>query len=479
VLAWFCETILRHDHPASIPQLGDLVLDWRVLLFTGIATIATSLLFGLAPALLNTRISFVGVLKDGGRRSSSPVRQSFRKTLVVAQLALSLMLLVAAGLLIQSIFRLENQKLGFRVDHLVKAHFYLPPAQYPSSEAITRFCQEFRDRLLALPGVNDASVTTIYPPDAQWKVSFSIEGRPVSRLDDLPAANSGVVDTHYLSAAGIPIIAGRDFSESDSESAPVVAIVNQTFARRYFPGENPIGRRIEIGTPASLHIPDPWMGNQHPQATIIGIMGDTKTQGLALPIEPQFITLFHQMPVINFGFKDVLVRSSITPDALIGEIAQQLHQLDPRLPLSEAQTMTAYIEDLTSDRRFTTTLLTLFAALGVILAIIGVYGVISYLVVQRTQEIGIRLALGAPRSNVLWLITRQGLSLSLAGVGLGLAGAALTGHGLSGLLYGVSPLDLFTLMTTSVALIVVTLLASAIPARRAAAVNPVEALRVE
>jgi predicted permease len=479
MLAWFCEVVLRREHPASIPQLAALVLDWRVLLFAGIAAIATSLLFGLAPALMNTRISLIEALKDGGRSSGAPARQSFRKTLVVAQLALSLLLLVAAGLFIQSIFRLQNQKLGFRVDHLLKAHFYLPPAQYSSPEAITRFCQNFRGRLLALPGVRDASVTIIYPPNARLAMHFSIEGRPVSRLDDLPAANFGVVDTHYLKTAGIPLIAGRDFSESDSGTTPIVAIVNQAFVHRFFSGENPIGRGIEIGTPASLQIPDPWMGNQHPDATIIGIMGDTKSEGLALPVVPQFITLFRQMPVLNFGFKDVLVRSYIAPDTMIGEIAQQLHKLDPRLPLSEAQTMTAYIEDLTSDRRFTTTVLTLFAALGVILAIVGVYGVISYLVVQRTQEIGIRLALGAPRSNVLWLIARQGLSLALAGVGLGVAGSLVTGRGLSSLLYDISPLDLFTLLATSVALIAVVLLASIFPGRRATQIDPMQALRSE
>lgn len=308
---------------------------------------------------------------------------------------------------------------------------------------------------------------------------FSIEGRPVSRLDDLPAANFGVVDTHYLSVTGIPLITGRDFSESDSENAPVVAIVNQAFVRRYFSGENPIGRHIEIGTPANLRIVDPWMGDQRAEATIIGVMGDTKSEGLALPVVQQFITLFRQMPVVNFGFKDVLVRSDISPDTLIGELARQLHQLDPRLPLAEAQTMTEYIEEQTSDKRFTTGVLTAFATLGVMLAIIGVYGFISYLVVQRTQEIGIRIALGAARSNILWLIARQGLVLALAGVALGLGGTVVASRSLSSQLYSVSPLDLFTLVATSVTLVAVTILASAIPGRRATRIDPIRALRAE
>jgi len=169
-----------------MPQLSGLVLDWRVLLFTAAAAIGTSILFGLAPALLNTRINFAESLKEGTRSSSAPARQSFRKSLVIAQLALSLMLLATAGLLIQSIFRLQNQNLGFRADHLLKAHFYLPSPQYPASDAITRFCRSFRDRLLALPGVTDASVTTVYPPDARWAMHFSIEGRAARASTTFP-----------------------------------------------------------------------------------------------------------------------------------------------------------------------------------------------------------------------------------------------------------------------------------------------------
>jgi len=479
VIAWVCEAILRQKHPARIPQLGELTLDWRVLMFTCVAVVGTSLLFGLAPALLNTRINFADTLKEGGRSSNAPARQAFRKSLVVAQLALSLMLMVGAGLLVQSIVRLEEQDLGFRADHLVKAHFYLPPVEYGSPEAITRFCDSYTERVRALPGVKDVSITTIYPPQDRWSMRFSIDGRPVSRMEDIPWARFGVVDANYLRTTRISVLEGRDFAESDSEKAPVAAIVNQAFVHRFLSEEDPIGRRIEMGTPANLSAPDPWLDTRHIEATIVGVMRDTKNQGLATPTEPMFITLFRQTPPVNYGFKDVLVRSDIAPGVLIDELTRQLHELDPQLPLSEAETMTEYIETYTSGQRFTTTLLSAFAALGLVLAIVGVYGVVSYLVAQRHLEIGIRLALGAPRRDVLWLIVRQGVVLALLGAGLGLAGMMILSHSMSSFLYGISALDLGTLCATSALLILIAILASAIPGRRATRIDPIEALRAE
>ncbi|HTD54973.1 MAG TPA: FtsX-like permease family protein [Silvibacterium sp.] len=310
-------------------------------------------------------------------------------------------------------------------------------------------------------------------------MNFSIEGRPVSRMEDTPSALFGIVDANFLRTAEIPVLKGRDFSESDGEKSPAAAIVNQAFARRYFSDEDPIGRRIEIGTPANLHAPDRWLGTQHIQATIIGMMGNTKNQDLALPAEPQFITLFKQTPPLSGGFRDVLVRSEIAPSALIAALAEQLRQLDPQLPLSEATTMTEYVETYTSDQRFTTALLSGFAALGLVLAIVGIYGVVSYLVVQRHLEIGIRLALGATRKDVLWLIVRQGVTLALIGAAIGIAGMVILSHSMSSFLFGISALDLGTLCATSALLILIAILASAIPGRRATKIDPIEALRAE
>jgi putative ABC transport system permease protein len=478
-LAWGATRTLRMTDPGKIPQLLALTVDLRVVLFTLAAGVGTCLVFGVAPALLSTRSDAAGALKEGDRTSSGTSRQGFRKALVTAQIALSLMLLVGAGLLIQTLERLQNQDLGFRVDHLMRGHLYLPPTQYPTAETITQFCDRLTERIRAVPGVRDVSVTTIYPPNDRWRMMFSIEGRAVSRVEDVPSTIFGVVDANYLRTAGIPVVEGRDFSESDGEGALPVAIVNQAFVKQYFSGEDPIGRRIELGAPPSLTAQDLWMGTQRETVTIAGVMRDNCDQGLGLPVVPQLIALFRQTPAVNFGFKDVLVRSNVAPDALEQAVAQQLHALDPQLPLSEVETMNEYLDDVTAEKRFTSVILESFAGIGLVLAVVGVYGVIAYMVAQRTQEIGIRLALGAPRSAVVWLVSSQGLRMALAGIAVGLLGTMLAARSLAGLLYGISALDPLTLGSAAMALIAVALAACALPARRAARIDPMHALRTE
>jgi len=259
-----------------------------------------------------------------------------------------------------------------------------------------------------------------------------------------------------------------------------VAIVNQAFVKQFFPDENPIGRRIEVGAPRILLADDEWMGSERVTVTIAGVMHDNSDQGLALPVAPQLIGLFRQMPrPVNSGFKDLLVRSDIAPEALERSIEQQLHALDPRIPLSEAESMSDYLSDLTTVQRSTSVILSCFAALGLMLAVMGIYGVIAYLVAQRTQEIGIRLALGAPRSTVLWMVASQGLRMALAGLAVGLLGTTLAARSLTGLLFGVSAFDPLTLGSASAVLIVVALAACALPARRAVRIDPIQALRTE
>jgi putative ABC transport system permease protein len=479
-MAWGTTRALRLMDPGHLPQLVDLTLDWRVLVFTVAAGLGTCLLFGMAPALLSTQVDAAGVLKDGGRSSSGSSRQMFRKMLVTAQIALSLMLLVGAGLLIQTLERLQNQDLGFHIDHLMHGQFYLPSAQYAAPESIIEFCDRLTERLRAVPGVRDVSITEIFPPSDRWRMMFSIEGQPIPRLEDIPSTVFGVVDANYLHTAGIAVVRGRDFSESDGEKTLPVAILNQAFVKTFFPDEDPIGRRIEVGAPVGLLAEDEWMGAQRVTVTVIGVMRDNSDQGLALPVAPQLIGLFRQMPPpVNSGFKDLLVRSDVTPESVFPAIEGQIHALDPRVPLSEEETMNAYLSDLTAVQRFTSVILASFAGLGLVLAVIGVYGVIAYLVAQRTQEIGIRLALGAPRSAVLWLVSSQGLRMALAGVAIGLMGTALAARSLTGLLYGISALDPLTLGSASVVLIVIAVAACALPARTAAKIDPMLALRSE
>jgi putative ABC transport system permease protein len=479
-IAWAMTRTVRLSDPGHLPQLLELTLDWRVVVFTFIVGLATCLFFGIVPALVSTRVEVAGMLKDAGRSSSGVSRQGFRKVLVTAQIALSLMLLVGAGLLIQTLERLQNQDLGFRVDHLMHGHLYLPPAQYATPASITQFCDRLTERLRAVPGVQAVSITEVFPPSDRWRMMFSIEGRGISRLEDVPSAVFGVVDANYLRTAGIAMVRGRDFSESDGEQTLPVAVVNQAFVKKFFPDEDPIGRRIELGAPTNLLAEDEWMGSQRVTVTIAGVMRDNRDQGLALPVAPQLIGLFRQMPPpVNSGFKDLLVRSDIPPEALERSIEQQLHALDPRIPLSEAESMSSYLGNLTAVQRFTSVILASFAGMGLMLAVMGIYGVIAYLVAQRTQEIGIRLALGAPRSAVMWLVSSLGLRMALAGVVIGLLGTILAARSLASLLYGISALDPLTLGSASMALIAVALAACALPARRAARIDPMQALRTE
>jgi predicted permease len=470
---------LRTWDPGNIPQLLAATLDWRVALFTLAAGLGTCLFFGTAPALLSARLDAVDALKEGGRTSSGASRQGFRKLLVIAQIALSMMLLVGAGLLIQTLERLENQDLGFRVDHLMRGHFYLPPAQYPTADTITQFCDRLTERIRALPGVRDVSVTTVYPPTDSWRMMFSIVGQPVSRLEDISSTIFGVVDANYLRTAAIPVVQGRDFSDSDRETTMPVVIVNQAFAKQYFPNVDPIDQRIELGAPASLIAQDVWMGTQRETVTIAGVMRDSHNQGLALPVAPQLIALFRQTPQVNAGFKDVLVRSDVAPEALEQAVAQELHALDSRLPLSEVETMSEYLDDMTAVKRFTSVILASFSGIGLLLAVMGIYGVTAYLVAQRTQEIGIRLALGSPQSAVVWLVSSQGLRMALAGIVIGLMGTALSARTMTSLLYGISALDPVTMGSASIVLFAIVLGACVMPARRAAKIDPIQALRAE
>jgi putative ABC transport system permease protein len=308
---------------------------------------------------------------------------------------------------------------------------------------------------------------------------FSLEGHPPSRAEDVPTAFFGVTDASYLATTGIPLVNGRDFSAADREDMPPVALINQTFVRRYFHNENPLGRRLLLGAQPGIGVEAPYMREQSVLVDIVGVIADSRNDGLSQPIEPQVITLFRQLPVANYGFKDVILRTEVDPKSLEPALVQQFHALDPRLPLSEMMTITEDIEQMTSDKRFTTLILSGFAVLGLLLALVGIYGVISYLVAQRNVELGIRMALGAARSNVLWIIVRQGLVLGAFGVALGLIGTAVASRGLSSLLFGISALDVLTLGTASLFLLLVALAASAIPARRATRIDPIQVLRSE
>ncbi|HEY6929985.1 MAG TPA: ABC transporter permease [Thermoanaerobaculia bacterium] len=463
----------------ALPQFWSAGLDLRVLAFALGVSAFTAVLFGLAPAVTSTRVPVVETLKEGGRSGGVGAgRQRFRRILVIGEVGLTLMLVVGAALLVQTVVRLERQNPGFPADHLLLAHVFIPPARYPDPDAISRFCDALGERVRAVPGVVEASVTTSYPPTLPWKQVFTIPGSPVSRADDAPVTRFAGVDARYIATLGLKLFAGRDFAATDTSTSVPVAIVNEEFVRRFFPNQDVLGRRIRPGPPEGVApIPLQDFGSLSQDITIVGVVRNFMNDGVAQPPAPQLFMLFQQVPGLNFGFKDIVVRTSVNPESIVPVVAHELKSLDAEIPLGEIRSMETHLNSQTADRRFTTLLLGAFAGLGILLAVVGAYGVVSYLVSLRTQELGVRLALGARSANILWLVLRSGLSIGLAGIVLGFGGALALRHSLGSLLYGVGESDPMTFTGAAVLLLLVIAAASAVPAARAVRINPVEALR--
>jgi len=465
----------------ALGQFSSAAPDARMLLFALGISLVTAVLFGLAPAFTGTRMSLADTLREGGRSGAVGLgRQRFRRMLVIAEIALSVVLVFGAGLLTQTMLRLLRQDPGFRADHLLIAHVYIPPARYPDSDAISRFCDTFGRQVRTLPGVLDASVTTGYPPAIDWQQMFTIPGRPVSRAADVPLARFAAVDTHYLGTLGLPVLNGRTFAETDTSTSQPVAIVNQEFVRQFFANQDPVGRQIHPGPPPGIPavlLQD--FGSLSSNIKIVGVVRNFMNRGMALPPAPQIFTLFRQIPGLNFGFKEIVLRTATDPESVVPAVARELKLLDADIPLGEIRSMETQMTNQTADTRFTTVLLGLFAGLGTLLSVIGAFGVVAYLVAQRTQEIGVRLALGAASTDVLWLVIQSGLFMGAAGVALGLCGAVAGRMLLARFLFGITASDPATLLGAAILLFLVILVASAIPARRALRIDPVQTLRSE
>jgi putative ABC transport system permease protein len=475
-LAWWgCATVAR-VHPAQLPQLASVRVDLGVLGFAMAMSVVSSLIFGAIPGWTSLKVSPAEAFKEGGRtNTASRGRKHLGRLFVVSEMAFAVMLLIGTGLLIRSLIRLQEQNTGFRVDHLLTTHLFLPPVRYPDKAILTRFSDEYVARVRQLPGVQDATICAAHPPDDQWSQNFTIEGRPLSRLEDTPLAARNAIDSHYLQTLGIPLLRGRNFTDFDIETTTPVALVNQAFVDEFFPTEDPLGKRIRMGLPQQM------IQSSEPNITytIVGVIGNTMNRGPALPPLPHITTALRQTPDLNVGFKNLVVRTAFDPLQIAASVRQQLHSLDPNLPFAEVATMDQLIERQTADRRYTTGLLALFAGFGVVLALIGVYGVVSYVVAQRTNEIGVRMALGAQRGDVLWMILKNGLGMAAIGAMLGLLGAWAFRQAVSQLVFGISPADPITFSGAAALLILFALAASVIPARRAMKVDPMVALRYE
>jgi putative ABC transport system permease protein len=464
-------SLLKAFIPQNISQAKAITIDARVLIFTLLVSVLTGLIFGLAPATQASNFNLNETLKEGGRDSAAGSRGNrIRGLLVIAEVAVALILLIGAGLLINSFLRLRSVDPGFRTDKLLTMQVVLPRLKYPDHARRSVFYTELLRRVEALPGVKSAAITTNLPLYRQGNsIGISIEGRPAPAPGQELIVTTRVVSSNYFSTMGIPFLQGRQINEQDRVDSPAVAVISETMARRFWPGEDPLGKRITPGSSDSAD-PDDWL-------TIIGVVKDVRQFELTADPKPQMYLSYEQAGF--FEPRDLVVSTDVEPLSLAATVRRTVWEIDKDQPVSNIRTMEDILSESVARQRFSMLLLGIFATLALFLAAVGIYGVMSYSVAQRTREIGLRMALGAQRSDVLKLVVGGGLKLVLIGVGIGLAAAFILTRVMSSLLFGVSTTDPVTFITISLVLISVALLASFIPARRATKVDPMIALRYE
>jgi putative ABC transport system permease protein len=460
--AWTVDLLSRLI-PSSVPRVDEIRLDAPVVLWTLGISIVTSLLFGAAPAFVASRADLAGELK-AGTVAGGPRRARLRAVFVVAEIALTFVLLAGAGLLVNSFLRLQRVHLGFRTDKVTVVELPIPQERYPTTAQQSQLYGRLVNELAARPGVEAAAVGFPTPLQASnASGDFDVEGGPSRDDASRPRTTVSLVSPDFFHVLGIPLLRGRPFTERDTEQAPRVAILNETLARRYWPGRDPIGTRLRFGPG------EPWL-------TVVGIVGTTRGQGLA---EPPPNILYVPYGQLSLPFLTLYVRSAANHTAVLTMLRAAAANVDPSLPLGDARSMDEVISRSVAEPRFRTLLILAFAGVALVLAAVGVYGLISFAVTQRLREIGIRVALGANRRQVLGPLVSHGLSLASIGLALGLAGAIATTRALSTFLFGVSATDPLTYGAVAATLLAITLLATYVPARRALKVDPVTVLRAE
>ena len=467
LLAVFGSRSLLHLSVSNIPRLDDVGLDARVFGFTLAISIVTAVLFGVAPALRLSRTDLSEALKEGGRGSEGAAGHTrFRSGLVVAETAIAAVLLTGAGLLLESFRRLENVAPGFDPRGVVTFDTSLPESAYPEDRQ-ARFYDELVAAVRERGGVRSAAAIFPLPlGTARIGISFQIEGRPVAKADE-PSAAYRQITPGYFATLGIPILEGRDFTSRDDKSAAPVIIVNRTFARRFFPGESPIGKRIRPGVARD---------GEAVKREIVGVVGDVKHRGLGEEDEPEYYFPSRQLSIADMT---VVARVDGDPQILQRDARAIVGSIDKDVPVYHQYRLEQYLMDAVAQPRFNALLLSVFAGLALVLTAVGLYGVLAYAVALRTREIVIRMALGAARSDILRMVVRRGLALALTGVGIGLAAALLTTRLLRGLLFEIAPTDPAIFVGSGLLLAAVALAASWLPAHRATRLSPMEALRGE
>ncbi|HTR21618.1 MAG TPA: ABC transporter permease [Gemmatimonadales bacterium] len=452
----------------SLPTTAHVGLDARVLGFALLASLATGILFGLAPAVHVARSDLHESLKEGGRAVGQRSSLALRRALVVTTVALALTLLVGAGLLIRSFGRLVDVDPGFKPDHLLTFNVTLPQAKYPNDTVRIGVLQRLTQAIAAAPGIVSAGGTSNIPFAGNWSTaSFNVEGYQPPPKAPMPWGDMRVVTAGYLPTMGAPLLAGRQFTEADRDGTPVVCIVDQEMVRRYWPNTDPIGKRITFNdlTDSTIH----WI-------QVVGVVGHMAHEGLDADKRVQ---VYFPLAQRGLPFLGMTVRTAGDPLSAVGTVRAAARTVDPDLPLAGIDTMDHLIEQSMGGRRFAMLLLGGFAVLAMILASIGLYGVMSYTVTQRARELGVRVALGASTGEVVGLVLGQGVRLTLIGVGVGLLAALLLTRVMRGMVFGVSTTDPVTFVAIPALLVAVALLATYLPARRATTVDPIEALRAE
>jgi len=463
--SWGIDLLVAYG-PADVPRLREVSIDRYVLFFTFAISTLTGIVFGLAPALHASKPDPGNMLKEGTRGVSHGGRNRMRSALIVTEVAFSLMLLVGAGLLINSFWRLLKTDAGFDAKGVLALDVPLSRTQYPKPEQRSAAFEQLIGRMKSLPGVREASVVSNVPlTDLDYVLSFQIEGRAPYKSGDEAAADYTVVGKDYFRVMNIALRRGRVFADGDTANSPKAMVVSDAFVNEYFPNEEPIGRRIVFD------------GEDKTPFEIVGVVADVRRDGLDVAVEPEFYVSHVQMPERRLN---LVLRTDVQDASQLTQAARaEVKAFDPNQIIWRVQTLETLLGTSVAPRRFNMMLLGIFAGVALVLAAVGLYGVMSYSVSWRTHEIGIRMALGAKRPDVLRLVVRQGMIMALIGLGFGLIGAFSLSRVMRSMLHGVSPTDPLTFTGVSIVLLGVALLACLIPARRATRVDPIVALRNE
>jgi predicted permease len=462
LLAYLAIAPLRTLGQGNIPRATDIALDWRVLAFTVLVTVLTGMLFSLAPAWHAARSGLSALLKEGARSSGGTRGLRIRNTLLVLEVALSIVLLVGATLLLRSFVRLTRVDPGFRPEQVLTFSVALPQTTYPQDSNRVAFFDRLDERLRGMPGVRAVGMVQTIPIRADYLLSFSIRGRP-SEPGKEPSANYRAVTPGYFEALTIPLLRGRLFTNADVPPRQV-AVIDEGFAKRHFAGENPIGHAIAIGNGTNGYY------------EIVGVVGSVRHEGLDTNGRP---TMYVPLRNDVFSTMWVMVKTAEEPQALAPTARQVLRELDTAIPAASLEPLDTVITESVAPRRFSMLLLSAFAVVAVFLAAVGLYGVIAYAVSQRTREIGLRMAIGAQRADVLRMVVGGGMKLATVGVVVGLLAALWLARYVASMLFGVTSLDPVSYSVTAAVLLTVSAIACYIPARRATTVDPLVALRAE